>query len=352
MHITHVNLARGFAGGERQTALLIGRLSELGVAQCLVCKKKSPLRAFLKNTPGLSFHKANNMFSGHGFGLKKTDLFHAHEAKAAHWTFLETGIRKKPYIITRRVPNPLKRNRLTTTVYQRADAVVAISTKIEEILADYAPDLNLSVIPSAIGELPSRTEQVSRLRSRYGDDFVVGHIGTLRDRAKGQINLIEAAEILNSKYSGFHFVFLGKGEDERILKSRSEGVKNIEFAGFTEYPGDYLSVMDVFAFPSPDEGLGSSILDAMAYGVPVIASDVGGIPDIVEHEQNGLLIPPRNSRALADAISRLYENPGLRKQFSDKGRETAAAFSPEAMGERYLELYRQILKPKLSSGKR
>ncbi len=343
MHITHINLARGFAGGERQTALLIGKLSELGLGQCLVCKKDSPLRTFLKNTPGLSFRKAQNMFSGHGFGFKKTDLFHAHEAKAAHWAFLETRICKKPYVITRRVPNPLKRNRLTTTAYQRADAVVAISTTIKQILSAYAAGLNLSVIPSAIGELPSRPKNVSRLKSRYGDLFVVGHIGTLRDRAKGQTNLIEAAEILNAKHPGFHFVFLGKGEDERMLKSRAEGIKNIEFAGFTEYPGDYLAVMDLFAFPSPDEGLGSSILDAMAYGVPVIASNVGGIPDIVRHEQNGLLIPPRNSRALADAISKLYESPESRRQFSAEGRATAASFSPEAMGERYLDLYRKIL---------
>ena len=343
MHITHINLAKGFGGGERQTTLLIEYMAGHGLNQHLVCRKDSPLREYLQETPGLSFHAADNMFRGHRFGRMETDLYHAHDAKAAHWVFLETRFCRIPYIVTRRVLNPLKKYGITPVVYKKAARVVAISSQIKSNLAAYSPGLPVNVIPSSTGRVPFSGEHIETLQKRYEGRFLIGHIGILKNEVKGQQYIMEAARHLRKKYNNLHFVFLGKGEDETKLKALAGDMKHIEFAGYTNLPGDYLSVMDLFVFPSSREGFGSSILDAMAYGVPVIASDVGGIPDIVEHEQNGILIPPRNSRALADAISRLYENPGLRKQFSDKGRETAAAFSPEAMGERYLALYRKIL---------
>lgn len=344
MHITHINLARGFSGGERQTALLIGRLSGKGIEQRLVCRSDAPLRKLLQATPGLTFHTAGSMFSGHRFGRMETDIFHAHEAKAAHWAFLETRLGGRPYVITRRVPNPLKTYGITPAVYKKAAAVAAISSKIKKTLEAYNPGLFIPLIPSAAGELPNRPEQVGKLRRKYENRFVIGHIGTLRDRAKGQADVIGAARHLSARHRGLHFVFLGKGEDENRLKSMAAGMENIEFAGYTQYPGDYLSVMDIFVFPSPEEGLGSSILDAMDYGVPVVASNVGGIPDIVAHEKNGVLVPPRDKGALADAIERLYGNPDLRERFSRAGRATAAAYSPGAMAERYLALYGNICK--------
>jgi len=348
MHITHVNLARGFSGGERQTALLIDYLAtvhsdtDTTIGQTLVCRNDSPLRDHLKHTPGLTFIRADHMFH-HLWGGFETDLLHAHDAKAVHWAFLRTRIHRNPYIVTRRVPNPLKKYGITPMAYRKASAVVAISRKISENLRQYDSRLEPVLIPSAAGALPFREPHIRELRERLKDRFVIGHIGMLLDRQKGQRFLIEAARLLKDQYPDMHFMLVGRGEDEEMLKSLAAGLENLEFTGFTEFPGDYLSVMDLFIFPSNYEGLGSSLLDAMDFGVPVIATKVGGIPDIVRDGENGLLIEPRNGQAIADAITRLYEHPNERKQFADAGKDTAARYSSGCMGREYLKLYRSIL---------
>ncbi len=343
MHITHVNLARGFSGGERQTVLLIKYLSRQEMPQALVCRKDSPLRDHLAPVPGLRFITADHMFGGHWKGRLKTDLYHAHDAKAAHWAFMEARFNRKPYIITRRVPNPLKRFNITPLVYKSAHTVVAISEKIRQILQQYNQRLNMTLIPSASSALPCRREQVAQLKKRLHGRFIVGHIGMLLNKQKGQKYLIEAARLLKDRYPEMHFLLLGKGEDEVVFKTQAAGLDNIEFTGFVEYPGDYLAVMDLFVFPSLYEGLGSSLLDAMSYGLPIIATRVGGIPDIIKDDANGMLIPPADSAALAEAIARLYEHPGIRNRYAEAGRKTVKEFGAETMGKRYLELYQQVL---------
>lgn len=345
MHITHVNLARGFSGGERQTALLIEYLSKIPLEQTLVCRNDSPLRKHLEQTPQLTFYRADHMFQNIWKKLPATDLIHAHDAKGVHWSFLRSLRYSIPYIVTRRVPNPLKKFGVTPIAYQKASAVVAISKKIKTILQNYHRRLNPVLIPSAAGSLPFRPQQVRALRARFQGHFVIGHIGVLLDRQKGQQYLISAARLLRNKYPHFHFLLVGQGKDREMLQSLARDLENVEFVGFTEFPGEYLSVMDLFVFPSNYEGLGSSILDAMDFGVPVIATNVGGIPDIIRDSENGLLIEPRNAETIVESITRLYENPEERRHFSAAGLKTAALYSPENMGREYLNLYRSILVP-------
>lgn len=95
LRIMHVNLARGFRGGERQTELLIQALATQGVSQQLVCRGDSPLRAHLQGTPGLKFVTANHQLMGH-WRAEPADLVHAHEAKAVHWAWLHHGQRATP----------------------------------------------------------------------------------------------------------------------------------------------------------------------------------------------------------------------------------------------------------------
>ena len=94
------------------------------------------------------------------------------------------------------------------------------------------------------------------------------------------------------------FLMLGDGADKEMLQQASQDVKNIKWLGFKSNLGDYLSILDLFAFPSRNEGLGSTLLDVMDYNVPIIASAVDGIPDIVHHEKTGLLVPPNDASAL------------------------------------------------------
>jgi len=348
MRITHINLARGFRGGERQTALLIQYLSKQATAQYLVCRTDSPLRKYLIDTPGLSFISANHYLHGHFKHSQATDLCHAHEAKGAYWAYIRQVFKKTPYVITRRVLNPLSRNPLTRSVYRRAKAVVALSSAVKERIEAYAPALNqIRIIPSAKSNLPFNPENVDQLKKQYQGKFVIGHIGALVNKDKGQHYLIEAARVLRPEIAELYFIFLGEGKDRPVFQAAAKGLDNIELAGFKKNVGDYLAVMDILMLPSLKEGLGSIILDAMDYRVPVIASQVGGIPDIISHGKNGFLVPPAESGAIAEAIRTLYSDEKKRREMAEAGFQTARRYSADQIGKAYLDLYKELCSPLL-----
>lgn len=338
--ITHVNLARGFRGGERQTELLIQALAKKGVIQQLVCREDSPLRAHLQGTTQLTFVTANHQVMGH-WSAAKADLIHAHEAKAVHWAWLHHCLRGTPYILTRRVPQEVKANSFNRRCYSQTSMAVAISSPIEQHLLGrhWCPVLR---IPSALAHLKHDSASVATLRSHYAGAFVIGHAGALVDKHKGQRELITAARILQNDMPDARFLMLGDGADGEVLRAESQDLPNVEWLGFKANLGDYLAMLDLFAFPSRNEGLGSTLLDVMDYDVPIVASDVDGIPDLVQHEKTGLLVRPNDAEALAAALLRLYRDAPLRHQLALQAKAGLAHYSPEAMAERYLALYSQL----------
>ncbi|MCB1842310.1 MAG: glycosyltransferase family 4 protein, partial [Halioglobus sp.] len=113
---------------------------------------------------------------------------------------------------------------------------------------------------------------------------------------------------------------------------------------FVNEVDDWLSVFDVFVFPSLHEGLGSTLLDAMSFGLPIVATNVGGIPDIVTHGVNGLLIEPERPEALLAAILRINQDESLRSGMRRANLAQADAYSPAAMADRYEVIYHKLLK--------
>ena len=130
-----------------------------------------------------------------------------------------------------------------------------------------------------------------------------------------------------------------------MLKKTAVALKNLCFTGFVENVGDYLAAIDLFILPSNKEGIGGILIDAMEHKVPIIASRVGGIPEIVHDEKNGILIDPRNPDQLKAAILRLYASEQQRRTLGDQGYELAKNFTANIMAKKYLNLYRNIVKP-------
>ncbi|MCW8927219.1 MAG: glycosyltransferase family 4 protein, partial [Gammaproteobacteria bacterium] len=174
---------------------------------------------------------------------------------------------------------------------------------------------------------------------RFAGKFLIGHIGALVNYHKGQQYLIEAARKLATKYPQMHFIFLGRGKDEAWFRELAQGLDNITFEGFVDNVGDYLEVFDLFAFPSLQEGLGSILLDAMRAKLPVVASNVDGIPDLIHQGRNGLLVPVCESQALEQAIERLYRDEALRKELSEQAKVDAFDYVPEKITQRIIDLY-------------
>ncbi|GGE74687.1 glycosyl transferase [Streptosporangium jomthongense] len=339
MHICHVNLASGFAGGERQTVNLIRYLADHGCEQTLVAKPGNPMIEEVRGLP-VNVRTASHFTVGHSRG--NWDLIHCHDGKAVYWGLLESLLRKTPYIVTRRVENPLKDKKVTHAAYGRAESVVCLSRAVRNVVQGLLPEIDCTVIPSSFSGFPADALAVADIRSRYKGKLIVGQIGSLL-RIKGYHVTIEAARILERQRSDLMFVFLGKGPELVSLIRQAQGMGAVEFIGHQKDVGNWLAAMDILVFPSLQEGLGSTILEAMQHGTPVIGSKVGGIPDIIENGRNGLLVPPEDAEALASAILNLANNPAQRQQYAKQAKLDLVKFSPETVGKAYLDLYRQTL---------
>lgn len=339
--LTHINLSRGFRGGERQTELLVRELGRLGITQRAVLRDGSALAERLADVPGLECRIARTPW------LPRPDLLgpgpcHAHEARAAHLAHLTHAFNGVPYLVTRRAWERPGSGFMTHRALRRAARVVAISNAVRDRLTVYDAALDPLVIPSACAPARPDPERVAELRSRWRGRFVVGHAGALVDRHKGQRVLIRAIGRLRETVPGIKLVLLGAGPDEALLRESAAGLDCVQLEGFVEDVENYLAAFDVFAFPSHYEALGSTLLDAMAAGLPAVASRVGGIPEVVAHDRTGLLVPPGDPAALAGEIAALYADPQRRARLGAEARRRAVEFSAPAMARRYLALYRAV----------
>ncbi len=221
--------------------------------------------------------------------------------------FAPAGIR----IVFRRVDFPLGKSVFSRLKYTWGiDGVITISDSIRNRLRSAGvPAAKIVTIYEGI-DLPLYPE-ADRCR-RPGEPLTVGVVSHL-SREKGISRLVEAASLLPESNKKFRFVIVGEGECLGELKElvRKKGLENFHFMGFRSDVPRLMGSFDVFALPSLSEGLSSAILEAMASSLPIVASDVGGIPELVRNGENGLLTPPGDPAALAKAIQWMADNPEI-----------------------------------------
>lgn len=269
------------------------------------------------------------------------DLWHAHDGKAVYWAALQHKLRGTPYLITRRVDNPITPNPIARAAYRNASFVACLSRAIEIRVAQIEPRANCVIIPSSFSRFRQDSSDISAIRERYAEKFLVGQVGSLL-RHKGQHVTIEAARRIAQELPQVHFLLLGEGPERENLAAASQHLPNVSLLGHQSNIGPYFAAFDLFIFPSLNEGLGSSILEAMQAGTPVLASRVGGIPDVVDHQVTGWLVEPASAAELAEAIEHLYRHPQLRQKLAQRASEKLNRFSPVAIAERYLRLYQAM----------
>jgi glycosyltransferase involved in cell wall biosynthesis len=345
MRICHINFAKGFRGGERQTQILIESLADLGVQQVLIARKDSPLQDSLQNVPGLVRYPISKPYVTKIWSLRhlRADLIHAHEAKAAQWALLNHWVNGTPYIMTRRLSRRSKDLAYTRAVYRNAAAVVAISDAVKQSVLQLMPELQVPMIPDNYSNLPIDHARLDQLKKKYAGRFVIGHVGALVNPHKGQSVLIAAAKQLADKYPQFIFLLIGDGPDRAMLQSLAGNAKNIEFIGFVQDVGTWIALLDLFAFPSFEEGLGSTLLDVMQQRKPIVATRVDGILEIVQDRRSGLLVPPNDPQQLAAAIEEMYLNAELRARYAAAGAQGLERYSPQRIAECYYAVYKSVL---------
>ncbi len=339
MQITHINLAKCFRGGERQTFLLINELAKENLKQKLIMRYNTSFEEVCKNINNLEIIKIKKPYFLSLNKLKNSQIIHAHETKAAQLSFFANLIFKIPYIITRRVDNKIKNNFLNAKMYKNASFCACLSKAVEKTITRLSKDVNIKIIPSAFSKAKENSKEIKKIKKKFKDKFLLGNIGELDNGHKGQFYLLEVAKKLQITHPQIHLIFLGKGEDLQDYKNQVKDLNNVTFEGFVSNTQDYIKCFDLFVFPSLHEGLGSSLLDVMQGGVPIIASKVGGIPELIRDGENGLLVPAKNSDEIYKKIVLLYEKEDLRKNLSSKALAGLEKYSPLNMAKSYMKLY-------------
>jgi glycosyltransferase involved in cell wall biosynthesis len=341
--IVHVNTARGYRGGERQTELLIRGLASRGVRQALVARRGAALAARVRHLD-IDVREVAGGLASVTRATRDASLIHVHEGRSVYAAFLRSLLSGTPYVITRRVNNPIREHWFAHRAYRRAASVAAVAPQVAEIVRQLMTRRSGDVVHSASSGLSVDAASSDRIRARFAGKIVAGHVGALDNAQKGQEFIIAVAREIERSHPDLQFVLVGGGEDEAMLKAAAAGLSNLTFTGFVDNVGDYLAAFDIFILPSNREGIGSILFDAMEQGLPVVASRVGGVPDIVHDGENGLLIDPASPAQLRDAILKLKENAALRRAYGERGREFAKDFSSEAMCSKYFALYEGVLR--------
>jgi len=184
-------------------------------------------------------------------------------------------------------------------------------------------------------------------RSKQTSSPAVGTVGRL-DPRKGHRYLLEASVDIIRQYPEASILIIGDGKMESSLKQVARSLclseRNIRFLGVQKNTSEVLQNMDVFVLPSIEEGLGIAILEAMAAGVPVVATSVGGIPEIVTHGETGLLVEPKNPKMLADAVLDLLAHPDKADRFRQNAKRMVMnKYDIQGTVEQLISYYQQFL---------
>lgn len=282
------------------------------------------------------------------------DVVHAHDSHAVAMaaTALSFGspTPRPPLVFARRVDFRLRGNSFSRWKYRQVDCFVAASRAIRTMLVeDGAPADRVVTVHDGIDiERVERTEAAD-VRQEFWfppHSFVVGNIAALVPH-KGQKHLVDAAAMVVRDAPEVRFLILGEGELRGALEQQVHQLhlgQHVILAGFRTEVLPLLKGLDLFVMSSVTEGLGSALLDAMAAGRPIVATTAGGIPEVIENGEDGILVPPRNPRALADAILGLMRDPERRQQLAAAGHaRVQRAFSADRMVEATLGVYEELV---------
>ncbi len=361
MKVVHVETGRHLYGGALQVAYLLRGLRDQypGVESVLVCPPGSAIAVAARDYAHrvVCLPMKGDLDVQFVFGLKRIlraerpNILHLHSRRGADlWGGIAGRWCKIPTLLTRRVDNSEPRSWVAIK-YRMYDHVAAISHGIRDLLLDQGLRSNkVTCVHSA-----TDTDQYHPGGDRrwFNQEFglasvhiVAGVIAQLIDR-KGHRFLFDALPSLIRSHPRLRIVIFGKGPMEQKLRrhiARLALDPYVIFAGFRHDMDRILPCLDLVVHPALIEGLGVSLLQASACEVPIIASNAGGMPEVVCDEHNGLLVPSGDSKALQDAMDRLIPDADLRRKMGQNGRMLVKQkFSISQMTTGNHMIYEQLL---------
>ncbi len=360
MFSLHIDTARTWRGGQNQVLVTVLGLRALGHRTLLVAHARGELRQ--RAQEGLDFvplAPKTEMDLGAAWRLSRLlrqlrpDIVHAHDphavAMAALALSMNTSGHAPTLVAARRVDFHLRNSALSRWKYRQVQCFICASEAIRRMLvADGTPEARTVTVHEGIDIGHVDAAPAAMLHQELWLPHhapIVGNVAALVPH-KGQRHLVDAAALVVRQVPDARFVIAGEGELRASLERHIRDLhleKHVFLVGFRPDVLSLHKAFDIFAMSSVTEGLGTSLLDAMASARPVVATRVGGIPEVVEDGVTGILVPPRDDDRLADGIVRLLKDEPLRRRMGEAARARATEkFSAERMVEDTLRVYQRL----------
>jgi glycosyltransferase involved in cell wall biosynthesis len=356
VQVLHVEAGRHLYGGARQVLELMTALAARGIGGLLACPDGSAIAvaARARGLPVATHPLGGDLdvaalgFLGGLLRQRRFALLHAHSRRGADFFGgLAAGIAGVPAVLTRRVDNP-DTPVVGALKYRAYRQVVSVSSAVRaQLVAEGVPPERIRVIHSAVSVADcAPLWSADRFRGEFGlapGQPVIAVVAQLIPR-KGHELLLAAWPAIRARFPGARLLVFGTGPLEGDLVARAGASAGVHFAGFRPDLREFLGHIDVLVHPALAEGLGLTLLEAQAAGVPVVGFRSGGVIEAVADGGTGILAPAGDSVALGDAVSALLADPDRRRSLGAAGRaRIAAEFSPVAMAAAYAEVYADVL---------
>ena len=354
MRILHVDPATTWRGGERQVFLLARELARRGHDCSVATAPASPLAAECERA-GLRVHPLPIRGDLDLVAVRRLarlirsarpDILHLHTSRAHGAGGLAAWLsRFHPVVVTRRVELPVRGPFSRWKYLTLADHFIAISGEVQRALENGGiPPKRISRIPSGI-EIPPPPVA----RGTPGGKHARCTVGTLAafTEQKDPSTWMSAAILVCREREDVDFLWLGDGPLRRPLQEialRENLGTRILLPGFQQDLAEFWRRVDVFFLPSRFEALGTSLLDALAREVPIVASHAGGIPEVVRSGREGILVPPGNAGEFAKAIRGILDDPERGRALGEAGRKRALEFEIGPLAGRIEALYETLAK--------
>ncbi|HOE67392.1 MAG TPA: glycosyltransferase [Candidatus Hydrogenedentes bacterium] len=358
MNVLHIDEQTGWRGGELQASWLIKALVQRGDAVALAGKRGSPFLSADYGSPApicidAGFHGEIDLATAWKLARAvrehAVDILHAQTSHAHMYACLARMLAGRgKVVVARRVSFEPKANPLNRWKYGMPDRFVAVSQRVADVLLEFGlPQDKVSVVHSAIDLKRLEAPPLSRGELGVPEGVpLLGSAGALVGH-KDHANLIDAMPAVLRAFPNARLVIAGEGALRPAIEAQIARLglgKAVTLLGHRADAPRIIKAVDVYVSSSWSEGLGTSVLEALASGVPTVATDAGGVGEMVIDGQTGLFAPQRNAPALADAIVRMLHDKDGAQRMAQAGRAfVRERFTVERMIAGNLRVYDELM---------
>lgn len=356
LRVLHVDTAATWRGGQNQVLLTAREMERLGLASTLVCRARGALESRAREVGltvrGLPFR--GDLWPPAIVGLARAlrrlapDVLLLHDPHAVSAGLVAARLAGGTRLVAVRRVDFSLRGTLSRRKYSACDRVIVVSRKVAAVVEKSGVDpARVRVVYEGVPERAPQPGGREALRALGVPEEapVIGNVAALTGH-KDHETLVEAMALVRPRAPEVRLVIAGEGERrprlEALVRERGLGDR-VVLAGFRRDLDRLLPALTVFCLSSHLEGLGTSVLDAMSFGLPVVATAAGGIPEAVEDGVTGRLVPPRDPRALADALLEMLGDDERRRLFGEAGqRRFRDRFTAGRMAEETVRVLREV----------